>query len=273
MGFGNDNRVVDIWYRKRFWLHKARNDNSDMSTTVVRIQCANNQILVLDPPYKSLQFTTFLRVYPHSRVHWGHARRHEKRSLERMTVERADYTQEMDCYYFDSWSVDTRNVCRSWLILMRQLNIVVFGIFATFTVPFRLVLSVEHEPEIAGPTAPATASTRHWQPGIFPLPWIKTVCFRYSDNRTTADSWKCSTTDHFTDLVSNRCMPTIFQSIVTTFVCTSTTFANAKWQSAGWSWWPVVPLFSRRYCEYSISKLYFISKLDPWCRSSNQCWW
>ena len=150
----------------------------------------------------------------------------------------------MDCHYFDSWSVDTRNVCRSWLVLMRQLNIVVFGIFATFTVPFRLVLSVEHEPEIAGPTATATASTRHWQPGIFPLPLIKTVCFRHSDNRTTADSWKCSTSYHFTDLVSNRCMPTIFQSIVTTFVCTSTTFANAKWQSAGWSWWPVVPLFS-----------------------------
>ena len=50
---------------------------------------------------------------------------------------------------------------------MGQLNIVVFEIFATFAVSFRLVLSVGHEPEIAGPTAPATASTRHWQPECF----------------------------------------------------------------------------------------------------------
>ena len=49
------------------------------------------------------------------------------------------------------------------LLLMCQLNIEVFGIFATFAVHFRLVLSVEHEPEIA----PATASTRHWQPECF----------------------------------------------------------------------------------------------------------
>ena len=47
---------------------------------------------------------------------------------------------------------------------MGQLNIVVFEIFA---VSFRLVLSVEHEPEIARPTAPATASTRRWQPECF----------------------------------------------------------------------------------------------------------
>ena len=50
---------------------------------------------------------------------------------------------------------------------MGQLNIVVFGIFATFAASFQLVLSVEHEPEIAGPTAPATASMRHWQPEGF----------------------------------------------------------------------------------------------------------
>ena len=50
---------------------------------------------------------------------------------------------------------------------MGQLNILVFGIYATFAVSFRLVLSVEHEPEIAGPTAPATASPRYWQPECF----------------------------------------------------------------------------------------------------------
>ena len=103
----------------------------------------------------------------HLRVHWGHARRHGKRSLEMLTVERADYTQEMDCHYFNSWSVHRWSVCKSWLVLMCRLNIVVFGIFATFAVSFRLVLSVEHEPEISGPTAPATASTRHWQPECF----------------------------------------------------------------------------------------------------------
>ena len=50
---------------------------------------------------------------------------------------------------------------------MCQLNIVVFEIFVTFAVSFQLGLSVEHEPEIAGPTASATASTRHWQPECF----------------------------------------------------------------------------------------------------------
>ena len=141
----------------------------------------------------------------HLRVHWGHARRHGKRSLEMLTVERADYMQEMDCHYLNSWSVHRWSVSKSWLVLMCRLNIVVFGIFATFAVSFRLVLSVEHEPEIAGPTAPATASTRHWQPEWFPLPWIKTVVFFLnSDNRTTVDSQKCCTTIQFTDLVSNR---------------------------------------------------------------------
>ena len=100
----------------------------------------------------------------HLRVRWGHARRHGKRSLGMLTVERADYTQEMDCHYFNSWSVHRWGVCKSLLVLMGQLNIVVFGTFATFAVSSRLVLSVEHELEIAGPTAPTTASTRHWQP-------------------------------------------------------------------------------------------------------------
>ena len=62
----------------------------------------------------------------HLRVHWGHARRHGKRSLEMLTVERAEYTQEMDCHYFNSWSVHRWSICKSWLVLMCQLNIVVF---------------------------------------------------------------------------------------------------------------------------------------------------
>ena len=56
-----------------------------------------------------------------------------------------------------------------------------------------------------------------------------------------------------TDLESYPFQPTIFLFIETTFVGTSTTFVNATWQSAGWTWWPVLPLFSRRYCECSIS--------------------
>ena len=145
----------------------------------------------------------------HLRVRWGHARRHGKRSLEMLTVEMADYTQEMDCHYFNFWS-DRWSVCKSWLVLMGQLNIVVFGIFATFAVSFRLVLSVEHEPEIAGPTAPATRFYASFATRMFPLPWIKTVFFMHSDNRTTADSWNCCTTVHLTDLVSNCFQPTVF---------------------------------------------------------------
>ena len=100
-------------------------------------------------------------------VYWGHARRHGKRSLEMLTVERAGYAQGTDCHYFDSWLVHRWSMCKSWLVLMCRLNIVIFGIFATFGVSLRPVLSVEHEPEIAGLTATATASTRHWQPECF----------------------------------------------------------------------------------------------------------
>ena len=184
----------------------------------------------------------------HLRVHWGHARRHGKRSQEMLTVERADFPKGTDCHYVDSWSVHRWSVCKSWLVLMCQLNIVVFGIFATFAVSLRLVLSVEHEPEIAGLTAPATASTHHWQPQCFLFREEKCV-FLHSDNRATADSWKCCTDRSFCWSSANRWQPTIFQSIVTTFVCTSTTFVNASWQSAMWPWWSVVPLFWRTYCE------------------------
>ena len=63
----------------------------------------------------------------HLRVHWGHARRHGKQSLEKLTAERAGYTQEMDCHYSNSWSVHRCSVCKSWLVLMCLLNIVVFS--------------------------------------------------------------------------------------------------------------------------------------------------
>ena len=128
-----------------------------------------------------------------------------------LTVERADYKQEMDCHYFDSWAVDRWSLCRSWLVLMCQLKILVFfRIFATFAVPFRLVLSAKHGPEIAGPTAEATDSTRHCQPKCFLFRVQKQCIFLLSDNHPTADSWKYCTTVHFTYLVSNRFQPTMF---------------------------------------------------------------
>ena len=97
---------------------------------------------------------------------------------------------------------------------------------------------------------------------MFPLPWIKTVFFFLnSDNRTTADSQKCCTTIQFTWSSVKSFLANSFKSLVTTFVCTSTTFVNSSWQSAGWPWWHVVPLFSRRYCEGSISKSSLISML------------
>ena len=63
-----------------------------------------NQMFVLDPHYKSLQFPTFLRVHPPSGALGSRSQTREG-SLEMLTVERADYTQEMDCHYFNSWSV------------------------------------------------------------------------------------------------------------------------------------------------------------------------
>ena len=63
-----------------------------------------------------------------------------------------------------------------------------FRIFATFAVTFRLVLSAKHGPEIAGPTAAATNSTRHWQPECFLFREQKQCVFLLSDNHPTADS-------------------------------------------------------------------------------------
>ena len=161
-------------------------------------------MFVLVPPYKSLQFPTFLRVHPSSSALGSRSQTREAVAGNVDSWKGRLYARN-GCHYFNSWSVHRWSVSKSWLVLMCRLNIVVFGIFATFAVSFRLVLSVEHEPEIAGPTAPATASTRHWQPEWFPLLWIKTVFFFLnSDNRTTADSQKCCTTIQFTDLVSNR---------------------------------------------------------------------
>ena len=47
------------------------------------------------------------------------------------------------CHYFDYWSVHRWSMCKSWFVLMCQLNIVLFGIFATFAVSFRLIFTME----------------------------------------------------------------------------------------------------------------------------------
>ena len=107
------------------------------------------------------------------RVRWCLARRHGKLSLGMLTVQKDDYTQEMDCHYFGSWLEQRWSECKS--VLMCQLNVVVLGMFATFALSFRLVLSIEHEPEInqnSNNRICVLLATR-----MFPLPWIKSVHF------------------------------------------------------------------------------------------------
>ena len=67
------------------------------------------------------------------------------------------------------------------------------------------LLSVKDKPKIAGPTAPATASTRFWQRISSS---VKKVCFYCS--MTIAQLLiveKIALTVHFTDLMSNRSKP------------------------------------------------------------------
>ena len=86
---------------------------------------------------------------------------------------------------------------------------------------------------------------------MFPLPWINTVCF--------STFWLLCHCRWFKVLL---CTHRLFHwssflslpTIATTLVCTYTTSVNASWQSAGWPWLPVVPLFSIKYCGHSISK-------------------
>ena len=132
-------------------------------------------MFVLEPHYKSLQFPTFLRVHPPPSA-LGSRSQTRKRSLEMLTVERADYTQEMDCHYFNSWSVHRWIVYKSWLVLMGQLNIVVLEY-------------LQHLPCLSARAVGRawTGNSRTDSPSnrfyaslatrMFPLLWIKTVFF------------------------------------------------------------------------------------------------
>ena len=149
------------------------------------------------------------------------------------------------CHKFDSWSLHKWNV---WLVLMCQVTIVDFAIFTTFASLF-----------------PARTVSRAWTNnsqtdilsncfykslaiGIFRLPWIKQgVFFCILTIAPLLIDHSFAITIHYTtDLVSTLCLPTIFLSMATTFVCTSAKFVNASWQSAGSPWWYVIPLFSNK---------------------------
>ena len=75
------------------------------------------------------------------------------------------------------------------------------------------------------------------------LPWINMLCF--STFWQLPCCWLLTKLDppfHLRieyQFVANQ-RTVLFIGI--TFVCNSTTFINASWQSAGWPWWPVVPL-------------------------------
>ena len=137
----------------------------------------------------------------HLRARWGHARRHGKRSLEMLTVERADYTQEMNCHYFNSWSVH-------WLQIMVSIDgSLKHCCFWNICNICRVLSARAVGRAWTGNSRTDSPSNRFYASlatRMFPLPWIKTVFFMHFDNRATADSWKCCTTVHFTDLVSNR---------------------------------------------------------------------
>ena len=142
----------------------------------------------------------------HLRVRWGHARRHGKRSLEMLTVERADYTQEITGLSLLQFLVST------W---MKRLQIMVSIDGSVKHCSFWNICNICRVLSAHAVGRAWTGNSRTDSPSnrfyaslatrMFPLPWIKTVFFfLHSDNRTTADSWKCCTTVHFTDLVSNR---------------------------------------------------------------------
>ena len=109
----------------------------------------------------------------HLRVHRGHAPRHGKRSLQMLTVERADYTQEMDCHFFNSWSVHRWSVvsidvsvkhCSFWNICNICRVLSARAVARAWTGNSRTDSPSNH--------FYASLATR-----MFPLPWIKTVFF------------------------------------------------------------------------------------------------
>ena len=91
---------------------------------------------------------------------------------------------------------------------------------------------------------------------MFPLPWIKTKFFCILTIAPLLTVENVAPTVQFTDLVSTLTANYILiHSDHSVF--TSTTFVNASWQSTGWPWWSVVPLFCRSYCESRPNYIWF----------------
>ena len=59
-----------------------------------------------------------------------------------------DYLKEMDCHYFDSWSVHRWSMFESWSSLMCQSDIVDSRVFVTFDMSFRLINHERHPASI-----------------------------------------------------------------------------------------------------------------------------
>ena len=106
---------------------------------------------------KSLECSTFLRVHPPADAFGSRSQTRE------VVVDswKGRLYAKMGCYYFYCWSVHRWFVCKSWLVLMCQLNRPSNRFYASL-------------------------ATR-----MVPLPWIKTVCF--SENCTIADGSKFCT--------------------------------------------------------------------------------
>ena len=156
MGFGNNNHVVDIWYRNHFWLYKTTPE-----IKILTYQQVYNTHEITNVsyrfPFQIATISNFLTSAPTFGCTGSGS--HTREAVAGNVDNWRGRSKEMDCHYLDSWSVQRRGVCKSWLVMMHQLNSVVSEIFCH--VPSRLVHSFKHAPEITGPTAVATVVMRH----------------------------------------------------------------------------------------------------------------
>ena len=163
----------------------------------------------MDPPYKSLQFPTFLRVHPSSSALGARSQ-----------------TREAVAGNVDSWKgrLYTRNGLSLLQFLvstqMKRLQIMVSINVSVKHCSFWNICNICRVLSARAVGRAWTGNSRTDSPSnrfyaslatrMFPLRWIKTVFFLHSDHRTTADSQKFCTTIQFTELVSNRFQPNVF---------------------------------------------------------------
>ena len=160
-------------------------------------------MFVLDPPYKSLQFPTFLQAHP---------------PLSTM----GSRSQTREAVAGKCWQLKGPIMRKKWIVItsipgqyiMKHLKIMVSIDVSVKHCSFWNICNICRVLSARAVGRAWTGNRRTDSPSnrfyvslatrIVPLPWIKTVFSLHSDNHTTADSWKCCTTVHFTDLVSNR---------------------------------------------------------------------